>query len=238
MKDNIKFLFPKGYDDLIKEFIFDEINFKIFKRKNNKQKKIQRSGNKLFFEYRKKVLKVNRLFYLYYNKTLPEIVTYKNGNIFDLSKDNLIGDSLINHRKKLMEIMINFSKSRKKDPFVVLMRNLRKGGERVNSNGERIKSNSNSRKKALGISKSLLKKIFKMQDERCYWLGVKLNPEANLEANHPLALSIDRIDNDKGYNINNIVISSRLANLGRGCYSADKMKIICKNLKDQIKNDS
>jgi len=229
-KDTIRFLFPNLYEDMIKDFIFDDINFKIFLRKNNKEKKIQVEKNKIYIIYRKKRLLVNRLFYLFYNKELPEIVIYKNGNIFDLSKDNLIAETSANHIKKLLHTIKNISKTRKKDPFVRLMKNLKRAGQKGRKRNI-VKEVSKN------INKSILKDIFNKQNGRCYWLKVKLDPEANLEPNHPLALSIDRIDNDRGYEINNIVISSRLANLGRGCFSAEKMKIICENLLDKIRNN-
>ena len=58
-------------------------------------------------------------------------------------------------------------------------------------------------------------KLFKEQLERCYWLGTKINVSDVLIPHHPLAPSIDRLNNDVGYVPGNVVITTRFANRGR-----------------------
>jgi len=48
---------------------------------------------------------------------------------------------------------------------------------------------------------------------------------------HPLAPSADRLDESKGYHKDNIVICTRLSNLGRQRYNIDKFHEIAEYLK-------
>ena len=83
-------------------------------------------------------------------------------------------------------------------------------------------SYSRGRKEALDVSiewEDLRDQYYK-QNGKCYWLNIDLDLSDNLISWHPLAISCDRIDNGFGYTKENIVISSRFANLGRG--AADK----------------
>lgn len=57
---------------------------------------------------------------------------------------------------------------------------------------------------------------FERQKGRCFWLGVKIDPMHIFVSWHPLAPSLDRLDNAKCYEVGNVVITTRFANLGRG----------------------
>ena len=57
--------------------------------------------------------------------------------------------------------------------------------------------------------------MFYEQDERCYWLGTKINISDVFISHHPLAPSVDRLNNDDGYVPGNVVITTRFANRGR-----------------------
>lgn len=80
-----------------------------------------------------------------------------------------------------------------------------------------------------------LQKKFNRQGGKCHWLGVKLDPSNNFYKYHPMAMSVDRIDSSRGYTYDNIVISSRMANLGRGTYPANKYKYMCKKITNRLK---
>ena len=75
---------------------------------------------------------------------------------------------------------------------------------------------SRSRIKKVTITKEDLKEQFLKQDGRCYWFGVPINIDDVYTSNNPLAPSVDRLDNDRDYHKNNIVICTILANMGRG----------------------
>ena len=51
---------------------------------------------------------------------------------------------------------------------------------------------------------------------------------------NPMAMSVDRIDNDRDYFIDNIVICCRMANLGRSTCGYKKFKKIIKQVKNAL----
>ena len=73
----------------------------------------------------------------------------------------------------------------------------------------------NGSEKDIKIDKDYLRKLFYEQDERCYWLGTKINISDVFISHHPLAPSVDRLNNDDGYVPGNVVITTRFANRGR-----------------------
>lgn len=114
----------------------------------------------------------------------------------------------------------------RKNPWSELMSNVKKSKSRTEGNS----------KKSVEITEKDLQEQFKKQDRRCYWLGLRLTPTDIFKTYYPLAMSVDRIDNDKGYVVGNIVISCRMANLGRGRYEHDDFKKVIKKIKGALKN--
>jgi hypothetical protein len=100
-------------------------------------------------------------------------------------------------------------------------------------------SYSRGRKNALevNIEWTDLRDQYYKQDGKCYWLNIDLNLSDNLVSWHPLAISCDRIDNAIGYTKDNIVISSRFANLGRGAANKELFVSSLEKIKTHIKND-
>ena len=76
-----------------------------------------------------------------------------------------------------------------------------------------------------------LKDIFEKQGGRCVMLGTQLNPSDVFITNHPLAPSVDRIDNSEGYKRSNIQICSRFANLGKRSYPTQQMSEVVERIK-------
>tara|TARA_Y100000004_G_C8641095_1_gene297081 strand:- start:41 stop:451 length:411 start_codon:yes stop_codon:yes gene_type:complete len=60
-----------------------------------------------------------------------------------------------------------------------------------------------------------LEDLFNKQNGKCYWLDTIINPMDAFTPHHPLAPSVDRLDNEKGYVKDNVVITTRFANCGR-----------------------
>ena len=56
-------------------------------------------------------------------------------------------------------------------------------------------------------------KMFDDQNGLCYWFGVPLIPSN--QKKHPQQPSLDRLDRDKGYTKENVVLSCYSANIGR-----------------------
>ena len=77
-------------------------------------------------------------------------------------------------------------------------------------------SASRSRIKKVLITKQDLETQFLKQDGKCYWFGIPINMTDVFTSHNPLAPSVDRLDNDRDYEIDNIVICTQFANMGRG----------------------
>ena len=69
--------------------------------------------------------------------------------------------------------------------------------------------------KEVTIDEDYLDKLFYKQSKRCYWLGTLIELSDVFVKEHPLAPSVDRLNNDLGYVPGNVVIATRFANLGK-----------------------
>ncbi|ADO99123.1 hypothetical protein Np050604_021 [Cyanophage S-RIM44] len=65
------------------------------------------------------------------------------------------------------------------------------------------------------IDEMFLVKQFSRQNGKCYWTEFPIDPHGVYEKNNPLAPSLERLDESKGYVPDNVVICLRLFNLGR-----------------------
>ena len=75
------------------------------------------------------------------------------------------------------------------------------------------KSKSKKMKREHSITKEFLQSLYKKQKGKCYWFKV---PLTNYDIHKfPQNISIDRLDNKKGYTAKNIVLSCYSANIGR-----------------------
>ena len=63
-----------------------------------------------------------------------------------------------------------------------------------------------------------LKIQWKKQKGKCWWLGIPMSLEDLYVANSPFAVSVDRLDSNGNYTPDNIVLTMRFSNLGRGAY--------------------
>jgi hypothetical protein len=138
--------------------------------------------------------------------------------------------------------------------FKKLINNIKKNELYQDENGEYTKMSSsvNLRKYLNGketanskewvppkvkITEEDLVKVWNKQNGKCHYWNVDLDmdllfPESsNFIPNHPLAPSVDRIDNNKDYTLENIVICTRFANIGRGSFPYEEMKLVVDHLK-------
>lgn len=60
-----------------------------------------------------------------------------------------------------------------------------------------------------------LEKLWIRQNYRCAWLGIPVDLNEIHVANSPYAISVDRINDDADYTVDNIMLTTRFANLGR-----------------------
>lgn len=81
--------------------------------------------------------------------------------------------------------------------------------------------NQSTKRHEVTITEQDLRLLWEKQDGRCYWLKIKMSLKDLYVAHSPFAPSVDRIDNTKGYHLDNIVLCTRFANKGRGAYNSD-----------------
>jgi hypothetical protein len=68
-----------------------------------------------------------------------------------------------------------------------------------------------------------------MRSKTCFFTGVKLN----FTENHPHQLTVDRLDNDKGYIDGNVVACSKEFNEIKGNLTLEQIKILYKKLESK-----
>lgn len=74
---------------------------------------------------------------------------------------------------------------------------------------------------------------YNKQKGACYWFNIALIPHQIFDKSNPRSMSVDRLDNDKGYTKDNIVITSRAANLARNNTSAKDFTLFVQEIKDK-----
>lgn len=77
------------------------------------------------------------------------------------------------------------------------------------------------RNSEVSIDVDYLMEMWREQGGKCYWLGIDLLG-GDADPCHPGKVSLDRLDNTKGYVPGNVVLSSAFANMGRNIYDAHK----------------
>ena len=88
--------------------------------------------------------------------------------------------------------------------------------------------------KEILLDEGLLVKKFDEQDGKCYWSGLPLKEEYNYIKHHPLAISVERLDNQLGYTYENTVLTRRLYNLGRMAFPEDEFRKVLKEMNTEI----
>ena len=78
--------------------------------------------------------------------------------------------------------------------------------------------NQSTKRHKIDITIDDLKNLWKIQKGKCYWLGIDMSLEDLFIPHSPFSVSVDRLNSDRGYHRNNIVLTTRFANRGRGSY--------------------
>jgi hypothetical protein len=74
-----------------------------------------------------------------------------------------------------------------------------------------------------------INEMYEKQNGLCYWFNVPLIPSNN--SKHPQQPSLDRLDRNKGYTIDNVVLTCYSANIGRNENSVEDWESFIKVLK-------
>lgn len=92
--------------------------------------------------------------------------------------------------------------------------------------------------KDIEITENDLMRKYREQNGRCYWSGLFLDPNFNRVKHHPFAISVERLDNSKGYTYDNTVLTRRIFNLGRMAFPEREFRRVIQLLKDEMRDDN
>lgn len=105
------------------------------------------------------------------------------------------------------------------------------------SSGSRAAFMTESRKGRMPVHEITFKDLknqYNKQNGLCHWSGVPMRLDYQTIKYHPLALSVDRLDNEKGYIPGNFVICLRLINLGKNQFSSDEFPKVISTFKRDL----
>ena len=117
-----------------------------------------------------------------------------------------------------------------KNVWKKLMKNIRYSMGRNKVSGRPVKE--------ITITPEYLHQLYEKQEGKCYWSGLSLKEEHSWIKHHPFAMSVDRLDNTKGYTPENVVLTRRLFNLGRMSFGHDEFKEVVTKLITELKANS
>ena len=85
------------------------------------------------------------------------------------------------------------------------------------------------------IDEQFISELYEKQNGKCFWFGVNLKP-SNV-AKYPWQPSLDRLDREKGYTKDNVVLACYTANIGRNTSDEATFSLFVKDLKETILNN-
>ena len=96
--------------------------------------------------------------------------------------------------------------------------------------GRERKGNQSTKRHDITITIDDLKELWDAQGGKCYWLGIDMSLEDLFVSHSPFAPSVDRLRSKEGYHKDNVVLTTRFANKGRGAYDREDFKSRLDNL--------
>jgi hypothetical protein len=86
------------------------------------------------------------------------------------------------------------------------------------------------------INEAFIEELYEKQNGKCYWFNVDLKP-SNI-AKYPFQPSLDRLDREKGYTKDNVVLACYTANIGRNTSTVEIFQEFIKELKKSLNDKS
>ena len=125
-----------------------------------------------------------------------------------------------------------------RDPWKHLMGNVELSSEHivyVRNRGETSVIPPKKTRFEITITIEDLKELWRIQNGKCFWLGIDMSLEDLFVSYSPFAVSVERLDSNRGYHKDNIALTTRFANRGRGKYDNENFK---QRLDDLLENRS
>ena len=125
-----------------------------------------------------------------------------------------------------------------RDPWKHLMKNVELSSEHivyVRNRGETSVIPPKKTRYEITITIEDLKELWRIQNGKCFWLGIDMSLEDLFVSYSPFAVSVERLDSNRGYHKDNIALTTRFANKGRGKYDNESFK---QRLDDLLENRS
>ena len=97
---------------------------------------------------------------------------------------------------------------------------------------KRSRKEPNDRRKVFNLTYEQVLDVYNKQDRKCFYTGLPFV----IKSKHPMSMTIDRIDNNKGYTVDNIVLCSRAINLMKHTYPYSDLMPIFKAAIKHYKN--
>jgi hypothetical protein len=85
--------------------------------------------------------------------------------------------------------------------------------------GRLRKGNQSTKRHEISITIQDIKEMWEKQEGRCYWTNCTMSLDDLFISHSPFAPSADRLDNKRGYHKDNVVLTLRFTNKGRGGYN-------------------
>lgn len=86
------------------------------------------------------------------------------------------------------------------------------------------------------IDEQFVSELYEIQNGKCFWFNVDLKPSN--EAKYPSQPSLDRLDREKGYTRDNVVLACYTANIGRNTSTVEIFQEFIKELKKSLNDKS
>ena len=112
-----------------------------------------------------------------------------------------------------LQVTREYKKNKRKNPKFREEESLKQKERRVRLWMNTLINDSKYRGAIHDINVTDIEELYKKQNGLCYWFKIPLLPSDKNK--HPQQPSLDRLDRDKGYTKDNIVLSCYSANIGR-----------------------
>lgn len=113
----------------------------------------------------------------------------------------------------ILKITRDYKREKRKDINFKKIESEKQKERRVRLWQNTLINDSKNRKLDNSLTIEDINKIYENQNGLCYWFNIPLIPSNNKK--HPQQPSLDRLDRNKGYTMENVVLSCYSANIGR-----------------------